>query len=64
MDKAEKLWIASVAVAKNMDYETLKYSDYMYSKEELTEEVYSYVVECKKIGIDNFYEKYKDYKLF
>lgn len=64
MEKSEMIWIASVAIGKNMDYETLKYSDYMYGKETLTEEVYQYVIECRKIGVVAFYEKYKEYKLY
>lgn len=64
MEKEEMIWIASVAVAKNIDYEKLYYSDYMYGNENLTDEVYKYVIECKEIGTIAFYEKYKEYKLY
>lgn len=64
MEKSEMLWIASVAINKNYDHETLKYSDYMYGKESLTSEVYEYVEECKETGTKAFYEKYKEYKLY
>lgn len=64
MEKQEMLWIASVAIGKNMDYGTLMYSDYMYGKEDLTDDVWEYVIECKEIGTTSFYEKYKEYKLY
>ena len=64
MSIEEMIWIASVALGKNLDYEKLKYSDYMYGKEDLTEAVWEYVMECKRIGYIAFYEKYKDYKLY
>lgn len=64
MEKSEMLWIASVAIGKNMDYETLKYSDYLYGKEAFADDVYQYVTECRKIGEDAFREKYKEFKLY
>jgi hypothetical protein len=64
MEKSEMLWIASVAWAKDMDYETLKYSDYMYGKQEFLDEVWEYVEELNDFGSIKFYEKYKDYKLY
>jgi hypothetical protein len=64
MEKSEMIWIASVAIGKNLDYETLYYSDYMYGKESFTDEVYEYVTECRKIGQLAFREKYKEYKLY
>lgn len=64
MEKKDLLWNASVAIGKNMDYETLKYSDYMYGKEEFTDEVWEYVEECQREGTIAFYEKYKEYKLY
>jgi hypothetical protein len=64
MDKAEMIWIASIAIGKLMDMETLGYSDYMYGNRDLTGEVYEYVIECRDIGESNFREKYKDYKLY
>lgn len=64
MDKSEMIWIASVALGKNMDYETLKYSDYMYGKEGLTDEVWEYVEAAQENGMKWFREKYKDFKLY
>ena len=64
MDKKEMIWIASVAIGKNMDYEKLKYSDYLYDRERFADEVWEYVSECRKIGEDAFREKYKEYKLY
>ena len=43
MEEKEMVWIASVACAKNMDFESLKYSDYMYGKENLADDVWVYV---------------------
>lgn len=64
MTKEQIIWIATVAFAKNYDYETLKYSDYMYGKEQLTDEVWEYVEELEDFGRIAFYEKYKEYKLY
>jgi len=60
MEKKEMINIALTAIDKNMDYETLYYSDYMYGKEKLTDKVYEYVIECKEIGSIAFMEKYKN----
>jgi hypothetical protein len=60
MDKAEMIRIAKLAISKNMDFETLKYSDYMYGKESLTDDVWEYVDECREIGTKAFREKYPD----
>lgn len=64
MEISEMVWIASVAIAKNYDYETLKYSDYLYGKEDDIDEVWEYVTECREDGRTAFYEAYKQYKLF
>lgn len=64
MEKAEMIWIASVAIGKKYDFETLAYSDYMYGKESLTDDVYEYVEECMNIGELAWREKYKDFKLY
>ncbi len=64
MNKGKKLWAASVAIGKNMDYETLNYSDYMYGNEDETDSVYEYVIECREIGEKAFREKYKEFKLY
>ena len=58
MEKSEMISIAKRAIDKNMDFETLKYSDYMYGKESLTDYVWDYVEECREIGTKAFYEKY------
>lgn len=66
MKKAMLIWLASYAIAKNMDYETLKYCDYMYGKEDQTDAVWEYVTECKEIGEKEFYGRYSEdgYKLY
>lgn len=58
MNEQELIIIALAAINKNMDFETLKYSDYMYGKEEETDDVWEYVVEYKEIGSIAFSEKY------
>ena len=64
MDKAEIIWIASVALGKNMSYETLKYSDYLYGKEYLIDKVWKYVEDAKENGMVWFRGKYAEYKLY
>jgi hypothetical protein len=60
MTEDKKLFIAKRAIDKKMDYEELKYSDYMYGNEDLTDDVYAYVEEYDSIGKVAFYEKYPD----
>jgi hypothetical protein len=64
MEEKDKIWIATVAIAKKLEYEELYYSDYMYGNEKSTKDVWKYVEECEEIGRKEFYEKYKDYKLY
>lgn len=64
MEKGEMIYIASVAISKKYDYETIKYSDYLYGKENLIDEVWKYVEECEDYGRIAFYEKYKEYRLY
>ncbi|MEE9459644.1 MAG: hypothetical protein V3V84_07775 [Candidatus Bathyarchaeia archaeon] len=64
MDEAEMIWAATVAIGKNMDFETLKYSDYMHGKEDLTDDVWEYVIEHGHFGSDAFNEKYSKYKRY
>jgi hypothetical protein len=64
MEVNELLWIASVAIGKRYDRETLKYSDYMYGKESEIDDVWEYVEECDDIGRKAFNEKYSPYKLY
>ena len=64
MDKEEMIWLASVAIGKKLNFETLKYSDYLYGKESLVDDVWKYVTECEEIGTIAFKEKYSQYKLY
>lgn len=64
MKLEEVIYIASVAIGKRWDYETLRYSDHMYGKEQHTDEVWKYVEECENYGRIAFDEKYKNYKLY
>lgn len=64
MEEKDKVFIASIAIEKKWDFETLKYSDYMYGRESFTGEVWDYVEECESIGTAAFKEKYKKFKLF
>lgn len=63
MEKSEAINIATIAVVKRMDYETLKYSDYLYGKEDQVDLVWEYVDESGEIGRKAFREKYSEYKL-
>lgn len=64
MEQSRMIWIASVAFAKNYDYETLMYSDYMYGHTDLIDDVWDYVIELQDDGRNAFYEKYKEFKLY
>lgn len=64
METSKMIWIATWAFAKNLDYEKLSWSDYMYDHRDLTDEVWEYVVELKEDGRKSFYEKYKEFKLY
>jgi hypothetical protein len=64
MIKKELIRLASIACGKNMDYETFKYSDYLYGEESEVENVWKYVEEYRENGEKAFYEKYKYYKLY
>jgi hypothetical protein len=59
MTEARMHQIADIAMDKNMDFETLKYSDYMYDEIDATDDVWAYVEECREIGTKAYYEKYK-----
>ena len=63
MDKKEMINVATYAIYKNMDYETLYYCDDMYGKEKFTDDVWNYVEECKQIGTTAFKEKYKEFDI-
>lgn len=60
MTKEEMVRIAKRAVDKGWDYETLKYGDDMYGREDMTDEVWELVEECKTNGARDFYTKYPD----
>ena len=61
MDDKEMVRIALWADMKGIsEMETLYYSDEMYGKESLTEDVWEYVIEMGEIGTIAFNEKYKD----
>ena len=64
MSKEELIWTASLALEKNMTYDELYYSDYMYDNEDQTGDVWEYVTEGKEIGLKKFRKKYKNYKLY
>lgn len=59
MTENEKIALAQKAVAKKWDFETLKYGDDLYGKEDFADDVWEYVIECEEIGTKAFYEKYK-----
>ena len=58
MNEKELIRIALMAIEKNMDFETLSYSDYMYGKEDQTDDVWEYVVEAREKGMEWFRETY------
>lgn len=64
METSEMIWIATWSFAKNLDYEELSWSDYMYDHRDLTDEVWKYVEELHEDGRKAFYEKYKEFKLY
>ena len=64
MEESEKIRIASLAVGKNMAFDELYYCDDMYGHEDMTDDVWEYVTECKEIGSIAFREKYKDVELY
>jgi hypothetical protein len=64
MTEEQIIYLATKCYIKRWDFETLKYGDDLYGKEEYAEEVWEYVEEMCKIGGDNFYEKYKEFKLY
>ncbi len=60
MEKSEMIKIASMAIEKGLSYENLYYCDDMYGNEDLTDDVWEYVVESMEIGTTAFKEKYKE----
>ena len=62
MTKETQLWVATMAASKNYDYEkTLKCG---YVDDDFMDEIWKYVIECKEIGKQLFYEKYKEFQLY
>lgn len=58
MEQSEMLRIAKRAIDKRLDFETLKYGDDLYGRENFAEAVWEFVEECDEIGTKAFYEKY------
>ena len=58
MDKERMISIAKIVIQKNLNYEELYYSDFMYGIEKMTDEVWEYVEEAKEIGMGCFNRKY------
>ena len=61
MTEEEKVKIALTAIDKGLSYEELYYSDFMYGREDKTDEVFEYVVEARDEGLTDFYKKYEKY---
>lgn len=59
LTEQEKIRIAEMSQYKNLDYESLYYSDYMNGHESETDDVWDYVAEMEEIGTIAFKEKYK-----
>lgn len=64
LTKEKLIYLASIAIGKQMHYETFYYSDYMYDYVDEMDSVWEYVNECKDIGQIAWKEKYKDFKLY
>lgn len=64
MTQAEIIYLASKAFDKGWDFETLKYGDDLYEKEQYADDVWEYVDELHEEGRVAFYEKYKEFKLY
>jgi hypothetical protein len=60
MTKEEMIKIAKRAIEKRWNFETLKYSDDLYGKNELADDVWEYILECENIGRIEFWKKYPD----
>ena len=64
MRKSELVYLASKAFDKGWDFETLKYGDDLYGKEQYADDVWEFVVELQEIGRTEFYIKYCEYNLY
>jgi hypothetical protein len=63
-EEAEIIYLATKAFDKRWDFETLKYGDDLYGKEQYVDEVWEYVKELQEIGRTEFYIKYCQYNLY
>ncbi len=64
MIEAEIIYLATKAFDKGWDFETLKYGDDLYGKEQYADEVWEYVEELQEIGRTEFYIKYCQHNLY
>jgi len=64
MNQQQMIFVASYAIEKGLDYETLKWSHHMRGNQSMMEDVYGYVVEGRLIGPEAFREKYKDFEMY
>lgn len=64
MKKEEIIYLATKFFDKGWDYETCIYTDDLYNKEDFIDEIWDYVIELKDYGKIEFYEKYKEFKLY
>ena len=58
MNEDEKIKLARKAFDKGWDFETLKYSDDLYGREDKAEDVWEFVELCKSIGTIAFDARY------
>lgn len=58
MDAMQKAELARRAIQKCWTFEALKYSDYLYGKEHLADDVWDLVEECHEIGMKAFDAKH------
>ena len=63
MNEEEIITAASYCLMKGLDYETMRYSDYMYGNEKLMDRVWDYVEEAQEDGFKAFRIKYSHVKL-
>ena len=58
MEKERMIEIAEKALEKGWDFETMKHSDDLYDKEHFADEIWEFVKEGKRKGMDWFIENY------
>lgn len=64
MEQSEIIYLATKAFDKRWDFETLKYGDDLYGREQYADDVWEYVEELQQGGRAVFYEKHKQIKLY